>query len=285
MIDLNSPLERKALANKIKADIDNYCATTYDSGHREHLGASLIGHPCSRYLFNTFRWVKHTKHSGRLQRLFNRGHREEARFIEWLRGIGFTVEDLTPEGNQQRITAVMGHFGGSLDGQANAPINYDIADKFLLEFKTSGTGSGFEKLKTEGVKKVKPQHYAQMCIYGKNHQLHFAIYCCINKNDDDLHVEVVALDWALADQLETKAEDIIRATVPPEKFAFSEAVFECKYCDFVGICHRGEQVEKNCRSCINSVAIDNGKWYCRLYENTIPDEFIKQGCEQWKAIV
>jgi hypothetical protein len=285
MLDLTIAVNRKTIANVIKADIDAYCVTAYGDGHRKHLGASQIGHPCSRYLFNVFRWVKYTKHSGRMQRLFNRGHREEARFIEWLRGIGFEVIDLTPEGKQQRITAVMGHFGGSLDGQASPPIKYNINERLLLEFKTQGTGSGFEKLKSEGVQKAKPQHYAQMCNYGKHYKIRYALYCCINKNDDDLHIEIVALDWQLAEQLEAKAEDIIKATVPPEKFAYSEAVFECKYCDFMGLCHRGEQAEKNCRSCINSVAVDNGQWYCRLYNNIIPEDFIAKGCEQWVPIV
>ena len=285
MLDLTIAVNCKTVANQIKADIDEYCATAYDGGHREHLGASIIGHVCSRYLFNTFRWVKHTKHSGRMQRLWNRGHKEEARFIEWLRGIGFEVRDLTPDGNQQRIKAVMGHFGGSLDGQATPPAKYNIFEEMLLEFKTQGTGSGFEKLKSEGVQKTKPQHYAQMCTYGKYYKIRYALYCCINKNDDDLHIEIVALNWQVAEQLETKADDIIRATIPPEKFAFSEAVFECKYCDFVGLCHRGEQAEKNCRSCINSVAIGESKWYCKLYNNTIPEDFIAKGCGQWVSII
>ena len=284
-VDLSIELNRKFLADRIKSDIDNYCAEAYDDGHRNHLGASQIGHICSRYLFNTFRWVSHKKHTGRMQRLFNRGHLEEARFIEWLKGIGFEVKDVDDNGKQLRIISSMGHFGGSLDGQGIPPEAYNVSEPMLLEFKTQGTGSGFEKLKSEGVKKVKPVHYTQMCIYGKHYGLRFALYCCINKNDDDLHIEVVTLDWQLAEQQEAKATDIIFATIPPEKFAFSEAVFECKYCDFVGICHRGESAEKNCRSCINSVPVANGEWRCKLYDLIIPEDFIKKGCEQWASIV
>ena len=284
-LDLTIELNRKFLSNKIEADIDAYCAEAYDGGHRNHLGASLIGHICSRYLFNNFRWVHHKKHSGRLQRLFNRGHREEARFIEWLKGIGFTVQDLNVDGKQYRVVSSMRHFGGSLDGQGMVPARYNVNAIMLYEFKTHGTGSGFEKLKKDGVKKTKPQHYGQMCVYGKNYGLRFALYCSINKNDDDLHIEVITLDWQLAEQLEAKATDIIFATIPPEKFAFSEAVFECKYCDYVGICHRGESAEKNCRSCINSVPIADGEWHCKLYNNTIPKDFIPKGCDKWIAIV
>lgn len=284
MNDLTSPAVRKQLAAQIKADIDDYCATAYDSGHRTHLGASLIGHVCKRHLWYVFRWVKHTKHSGRMQRLFNRGHREEARFVEWLRGIGFKVWEVTEASEQHRVKACLGHFGGSLDGITKVPDKYNISEPMLLEFKTSGTGSGFEKLKKDGVAVAKPQHFAQMSTYGKHYGFRFGLYHCINKNDDDLYVEIVALDFALADELERKAMDVITAQVPPEKFALSEAVFECKYCDFVGICHRGEPVERNCRSCHFAQAMSEGDWLCNKYYATIPKNVILQGCPEWQSI-
>ena len=91
MIDLTSPGTTKALAKRISDDIDECCVEMYDDGHRNHLGASLIGHECKRYLWYTFRWVLHETCTGRLYRLFNRGHKEEDRFIEWMKGIGIEV--------------------------------------------------------------------------------------------------------------------------------------------------------------------------------------------------
>lgn len=90
-VSLDSPGVTKALAKRIKDDIDQYCVDTYDGGHRWHLGGSLIGDECKRKLWYIFRWVLHEKTTGRQQRLFNRGHREEDRFIEWLEGIGVQV--------------------------------------------------------------------------------------------------------------------------------------------------------------------------------------------------
>lgn len=283
-VDLSVPGVRKHVAAQILADIDAYCAEAYDDGHRKHLGASLIGHDCARYLWYVFRWAKHEKHSGRMQRLFNRGHREEARFVEWLRGIGFQVWEVTEEGAQYRVKAVAGHFGGSLDGINQAPPKYRIGEPMLCEFKTQGTGAGFTKLKEQGVKLCKPRHFAQMSIYGRNYGFRFALYMAINKNDDDLHVEIVELDWRLADDLLRKAEDVITAQRAPSKLAENEAFFECKYCPFVGICHRGEQPERNCRSCQNAKPIENGEWYCEVHNSVIPSDFIPQGCEQYQAI-
>ena len=66
---------------------------------RDHLGASLIGHSCNRYLWLTFRWAVMPKFEGRMLRLFNTGNREEIRIAEELRGIG--VELYTDEDGKQ----------------------------------------------------------------------------------------------------------------------------------------------------------------------------------------
>jgi hypothetical protein len=283
-LDLSNGANRKALAKRISADIDTYCATAYDDGHRNHLGASLIGNPCSRSLWYTFRWVYHHKFSGRMQRLFDRGKREEARINEWLRGIGFEVWEHDTNGEQFRVKGVMGHFGGSLDAIYKLPESYGVPFAMLGEDKTKGTGSGFVKLKENGIAVAAPNHFAQMSIYGKHYNFRFGLYCCVNKNDDDLFTEIVALDWNLAEQLERKAEVIITYQEPPPKFSLNEATFECKYCDFAGICHRGDAIEKNCRSCVSALAVDYGEWYCQNFKANIPSDFIKQGCNDWQSI-
>lgn len=59
-----------------------------DRQGRHHLGGSLIGRKCKRELWYSFRWAQPPEFEGRMLRLFNRGHREEDRFVEWLRSIG-----------------------------------------------------------------------------------------------------------------------------------------------------------------------------------------------------
>ncbi|NBQ80048.1 MAG: oxidoreductase, partial [Betaproteobacteria bacterium] len=85
--------------------------------HRPHMGASIIGHPCARYVWLSWRWVKKAQFSGRVLRMFDTGKREESRLLEELRGIGAQVWDTDPNtGEQWRVSACDGHFGGSLDG-------------------------------------------------------------------------------------------------------------------------------------------------------------------------
>ena len=289
---LAAPGRRAELAREILADIDAYCVDKYNDGHRNHLGASLIGHECSRYLWYVFRWVKAEEFTGRQLRLFQRGHLEEARFEEYLRGIGAEVVAFQPDadgnankGEQQyRIKAVQGHFGGSLDGQLMLPLKYKVPFAMLGEYKTKGTGAGWAKLKKDGVKLTAPVHFAQMSIYGKHYGYKYALYMSVNKNDDDLHVEIVELDWRLGEQLEAKAHDVITAQTPPAKIAESPAYLACKWCHFSGICHGDEKTEVNCRSCQHAKAVDNGEWYCAVWDGVIPQDYIKQGCDRHTAI-
>lgn len=324
----------KALAKRILEDVDQYCVDTYDGGHRWHLGASLIGDECKRKLWYIFRWCKHEKTTGRQQRLFNRGHREEFRFIEWLEGIGFKIwaDDFTNntlwyhaesdsyallkageqpgdpccepifednpnfrqhkeraradglEFPQYRISAVNGHFGGSLDGIARLPERYGIDEPVLLEFKTNGTGKGFSDLQKDGMAVSKPQHFAQTSTYGNEYKFRFVVYLNICKNDDDLHIEVVPLDHNLGEQMKHKAEQIITSDKAPPKLSESPTFFKCKFCHFSGICHKNEQPEVNCRSCKYAKPAENGEWYCETHNGIIPRDFVPNACPQYKAI-
>ena len=291
-VSLDAPGVAKALAKRILEEIDEYCVRTYDGGHRSHLGASLIGRECKRYLWYVFRWCLHEKTTGRQQRLFNRGHREEARFIEWLEGIGFKVwfenRDEGPnekgEFPQYRISDVMGHFGGSLDGIAVLPERYGIAEPVLLEFKTNGTGAGFNKLADDGMPIAKPEHFAQTSTYGKKYNFRYCVYLNINKNDDSLHVEVVKLNHSLGEQMIMKAEQIILSQTPPARLSDNPTFHKCGYCHMKEVCHKGAVVEVNCRSCAFARPVENAEWFCEAHNGNIPKDFIAKACPSYKAI-
>lgn len=283
---LELPGRRVELAKEIKADIDAWCVEEYSDGHRTHLGASVIGRECSRQLWFMFRWVLAEVFDGRKLRLFQRGHLEEARFIQYLRGIGATVLEADPDtGEQFRISAVMGHFGGSLDGQIVLPEKYGVAFGMLSEYKTKGTGPMFNKLSKDGVQLVSPEHFAQMCSYGEKYGHKYALYMAVNKNDDDIYVEIVRLDWTLAVELENKAHDIITAQTPPVRIAQSPAYLTCKFCHFSDVCFNGAPIEVNCRSCAKASAVEGKKWHCSMHDGIIPKNFIKQGCADHSPIV
>lgn len=285
-LDLDQALDRQKLVYRIQADIDQACRDHFAEDPRTHLGASIIGHDCAAYGWNVFRWLKFEEFDGRMLRLFNRGHEEEARFIKWLTLAGFEVREFDPETKKQfRIVGSKGHFGGSLDGMAKAPSRYMLPDWLVLltEFKTHSNKS-FTKLKKEGVAKSKPQHFKQMCSYGRAYNFNYGLYFAVDKNTDELYVEIVVLDFRQADDLFRKADAIVFSQVRPQKIAQTDTYFECKYCDFAGLCHRGEVPVKNCRSCEHASPVDNAEWYCRVHDGIIPKEFIPNGCDSWRRI-
>jgi len=245
---------------------------------RSHLGGSQIGRECSRQIWYGFRWAKRPSFSGRMLRLFQRGHGEEARFVRYLTRIGMNVREFDEQGKQWRILDVEGHFGGSLDGLATGCPGLDPEEEILLEFKTHNTKS-FAKLTYEGVQISKPEHYRQMQIYMGKRQLKHALYMAVNKNDDDLYCEIVEFDIIEFAKLMHKARVIVYAKQPPNRISENATWFACKYCDFSGICHKGEPMERNCRTCQHSAPAENGEWFCNTWQSIIPGAHMRTGCD------
>lgn len=285
MIDFEAPGVKKLVAKQILDDIDNAAIQMYSDGHRSHLGASIIGDACYRKLWFTFRWAYNFPHNGRQLRLFNRGHKEEIRFTEWLRKAGYIVNDIDPvTGDQWRVSAVGGHFGGSQDGEVILPAKFDYSEPILLEYKTNGTGAAFNKVVEHGVSVGKPVHMDQMDTYGSIKKYKYALYCNVNKNDDTIHTEIVKLNWDRGEKLKLKAEAIIMSQMPPPRGAENPSAQMCQWCDMKDVCYHRQPMEKNCRSCIHASPQPNRSWWCSTHGAIIPDDVIPTGCPEWTSI-
>lgn len=269
------------IAAQIRDDIDAVCQVKgEDEPRRHHLGASVIGDECSRRLVYGFRWVKKEVFSGRMHRLFQRGHDEEAKIVALLRSVGFVVWEIDPNTEKQfRIYGVSGHSGGANDGVAWAPLKYKLPSRFLLEFKSHNTKS-FVHLIKDRIKVAKPNHYAQMCSYGDGYKFDIGMYCAVNKNDDDLYIELVKLDHRHGQDYAHRAEDLIRSTTLPPKLSIRPDHWACgeKMCYLRGVCHFGEPYDMNCRSCKFAEPVQDGAWYCQTFKSIIPKDYLEKGC-------
>lgn len=293
-ISLDDSGIRKRVAERIEQDLDAHCIKIYDEGFRNHLGASAIGDECRRKLWYMFRWVGKSTESGRVYRLFNRGHREETRHFEWLRGMGFQVwthneNEIKEDGSfaQFRIkNQCKGHFGGSLDAIAKFPASYNIDEPILVSCKTNGTGAGFNKVKNEALVIAKPEHYTQESIYGLDYGISYVLYLNANKNDDDIAIKVEKLDFALAERMIVKAESIIFSQTPPPRLSENPIAYQCKnLCQFKDICHYKKPPMKNCRSCVKCTPIENKQFYCNQWNAIIPGPAeLLSGCDEWSSI-
>lgn len=248
---------------KLKEHVEQHIYDNQD-GFRYHLGASIIGQECERQIWYSWRWFKDVKHSARMVRLFERGHNEEEIIIRFLREAGCKIQQLDEEsGKQLRLVSIGGHFGGSLDGVLLNPADDSVVGmgNGLLEFKTSGY-KYFLDLVKNGVKKAKPEHYVQMQIYMKAYDLKWALYICVNKNNDEWHWEIVFVDDHTADRYLNRAANIIGAHKPPPRINENPSYYKCNWCDYRKICHGQEQPAMNCRTCVSGHPMSDGRWQC-----------------------
>jgi hypothetical protein len=275
---------------------------TEDDGHRTHLGASLIGGECARAIWYGFRWATKPKFPGRVLRLFNRGHLEEARFIAMFLMIGCEVYQQDAEGKQFRITHAGGHFGGSGDGVVINLPELQAGLAALLEFKTHGeksftelAGKSWRKhyehildpskpkvaFDGKGVRNAKFEHYVQMQTYMRKMGLTVALYGAVNKNTDDIYLELVTLDPIVGDQFLDRGTKIIFANIAPTKISQSPGFFGCMWCDHKPVCHLRAVPDVNCRTCVNSKPLEDGTWLCVKYDYVIPKETQLTGCQEY----
>lgn len=268
------------LKENIETALEDWSIKTYKQEPRNHLGISEIGEDCKRKLYYKFRWFAFEEFNGRMLRLFARGHKEEEKYINYLEGIGCKVNRFDKDGKQFRVSGVMGHYGGSCDGIVTTPWYYDLP--FILECKTHNTKS-FTHYVDKGLQISKPKHFDQMCGYGEKFKIEYGLYFPENKNDDDIQITPIKLDWERGKQLEKKAEEIILAKEPPPRISDNPSFFECKYCFAKDICHNGTIPQKNCRTCINSTPTENASWTCKKF-GIIPETFVAKGCDQWQPI-
>ena len=251
---------------------------TADQAPRPHLGCSEIGKPCDRALWYNFRWCSDRKFDGRMLRLFNTGQREEARFLEELRGIGAEVYDVDPDtGHQHRFAALGGHFAGSCDaigrGLPEAPKSWAI-----IEMKTHNAKS-FAELVKKGVKEHKPEHYAQMQAYMDMAELDRALYIACNKDTDELHTEWIHYNQSEAISLLARAQRIINAVEPLERMHQDPAFYLCKWCDHHAICHGEKVAQRSCRTCIHATpSVEHGTWRCESQNRDLSVDEQRLGC-------
>lgn len=230
---------------------------------RGYLGGSEIGEECARRLWYSFRHVKQEKFSGRVLRLFETGHNEELRVVQNLRDIGCEVLTEDPQTGQQfRFDSLAGHLSGGIDG---AVLGLPEAPKtwHLLECKTSNT-KNFKKLQKEGVQKAKPMHFAQMQTYMHLGKFTRAVYICVNKDTDDIHLERVNYNKIEAERLISRARGVIESAQPPEKISSNPSWWQCKFCPYIDVCQTGDEIPaKNCRTCVHASAdTKDGGWRC-----------------------
>lgn len=224
-----------------------------DESERSHLGASAIGVGCSTRVALDYRHASPDKPDGRLIRLFNRGHMEEARLVAALTVAGIRCITTSKHGGQ--ISYELEGVRGSVDGVARLP-DGRLA---VLEFKTMAQRP-FDELTKTGI--IKDQHMTQMQCGMAGLGLGVALYVVVHKDTDRIAVFEVTADMSIAEEADSLAFRVVRGEIPEPEFPRGHS--QCRYCPHKDICHGEGGPVARCETCAHAVTDGNGKWSCGL---------------------
>lgn len=274
MIDLTVPGFPRLLADRITAAVDDVTAKPGKFSWR--IKVSALGGPCVAKQWYGFRWVAKKGIPGKLARIFEDGNTYEPRIVEWLRASGWTVQDKDPSKigtkyEQWNFKALDGHISAFLDGIGSHPEFTEGVD-VLIEAKSYNKRRFGELVRHKAVKAADYEYYVQICCYMEAYNLPWCVFFCVCKDDADLYIEVVPRDPDTATRAMRIATTVRDSRARPGRIAETPSYHKCQQCDFVDVCHLGSTPLRNCRSCVNAIATDGGKFGCATFNELIPNE-------------
>jgi len=205
---------------------------------RPHMGCSIVGHPCDRWLWLSFRFAVTPAFPGRVLRMFRRGRNEEATIIDDLRSIGIKVRAL----EEQMRVEFGSHLSGSIDAILDAGVPGAVKTKHVAEFKTHSAKS-FADVQKQGVEKSKPKIFVRMQLYMSGTATHRPLYVAICKDNDEIYTERIAYDKEVAEKYIQRGQRIALADRMPEPLSTDPSWYQCKFCPAYGIvCFREQGV-------------------------------------------
>lgn len=285
MLDFRDDIVRKKISLGVKKDIFSLEAERRPNRFSVRLSPSSMGDDCVAKTWYSFHWATAPKPAeGRMARYNRKGEENESDIVEKLRATGWTVLEVNPAtGEQWAVSGFEGHMYGKCDGIASHP-EYTNNQQILLEFKYINY-KRYSTLTGKALIQADIKYYNQINLYMDELNLPACMFVPESRNDADIEPIIIPKDAAQVEVLRRKAIAVLSSRERPARIAESPAFFECKMCDHVGICHKGELPTKSCRSCVFSLPTFGGKWHCEKWNATIPSkEAILAGCDQWEPI-
>ena len=251
---------------------------------RPHLGLSLLGHRCDRWIWLSFRWAVLENFDGRMLRLFRRGQREEEIIVKDLRALGVKIHSTCLDAGGQSRVDFGCHVSGSIDGIIESGVPGAEKTRHVAEFKTHSLKS-FKELRAKGVYEAKRRHWWQMQGYMLGTGIDRALYIAVCKDNDEIYAERVYLDKPAAESLIERGHRLALQETLPEPLSTDPMWYECKFCAAYDFCHKTHLSDMvNCRTCAHVTPTREGKFLCAIQKNhELSVEEQRAGCEAHTA--
>lgn len=259
MLDFASSPVNEAFVAGFNALIDGAWKAKRDQQpSRDYLGGSRLGVECLRQLGYEYHNEPRGNtayddpdegvgFSGRLYRIFERGHMAETRMALYLREAGFSLTTEKANGHQFGFGVcphpetgrprIAGHIDGALTAGPAEIAGKIIPYPALWEHKGVNQ-KAYAKYMSKGIREGNYQYFIQMQIYMAYMDLKFAVFTAENQNTCEVYVEIVPFDLREAQRASDRGITVIESATPLDlpRVAKDQNDYRCKMCSFAGKC-------------------------------------------------
>lgn len=285
-VDIDTPGVARLMADRLREHM-------HETGARKgkyswRIKPSNLGGDCVAQLWYAYRWAKKSDIPAPRQRIFDVGNASEERLVRYLREAGWSVQDTDPskagrDFDQWNFKALDGHISAYLDAKGSHP-EFTQGEEIVIEFKTMRHDKFNTLVAKQSIKLVNYAYYVQHVMYLKAENKRFGLMMVECKSTSELYFEFIRRDDETADRAMSVAHTVRDARQRPARIAESSTFRLCKTCDFQGVCHLGEPMDVNCRSCVNCVAMEGGKFRCLRFGPIPGEKEILEACDCYEAI-
>lgn len=197
------------------------------SSKRDYIGASQIGHECSRKIWYEY----HSEESlfpDKTKMTFEIGHAIEKVILGLL-----AKSDVEIVNNSDIQRMELESLGGTPDAIIKKEGRF-----YILDIKTANDSS-FNTFVKKGLKEWSMQYYYQLTAYMGLFGIGQAILFAINKNTSEFHEELIEYDPIQFSAIRWKAVSIKNSEQPPERLNKNPGFYICRGCPFKVKCHGG----------------------------------------------
>jgi hypothetical protein len=197
---------------------------------RSYMGASGLGVECQRSLWYSFFKTLPIDNPVTLRK-FDVGNAFEPIVNKWLSDAGLTLFSTSSDGKQFGFSD--GLLGGNCDGVIKG-IPGDENTPYLLEIKTSN-GFYFKQFVKDGIG-CNDKYKGQVQIYMNKLRLKKCLFVVVNKDSQELYLEIVDYDEFEALRLIERGHQTSKMISEPERHYENKMNFHCKMCTYYKEC-------------------------------------------------